>query len=56
MKLHRSRFGEFGVDGLAPGEYRVIPLPPWSRAAAEAAADGVVLPTAEGGAAGLQDA
>jgi hypothetical protein len=47
VKLHRSRFGDFGVEGLAPGEYRVLPLPSWTAAAAEAAADGVALPTAE---------
>lgn len=25
--LHRSRFGEFSLDGLAPGEWRLLPLP-----------------------------
>jgi 16S rRNA U516 pseudouridylate synthase RsuA-like enzyme len=27
VRLHRSRFGDFTVDGLAPGEWRAIPLP-----------------------------
>ena len=49
-RLHRSRFGEFDVEGLAPGEWRLLPLPPWTAAAAEAAADGVA-PAAPGGAA-----
>ena len=35
-RLHRARFGEYGVEGLAPGEWRVLPLPPWSEAAREA--------------------
>ena len=43
-RLHRARFGEYGVEGLAPGEWRELPLPPWSEAAREAgggaAADG----------------
>lgn len=47
VKLHRSRFGDWGVEGLAPGEFRVLPLPAWTAAAAEASADGVALPTAE---------
>jgi 16S rRNA pseudouridine516 synthase len=25
LQLHRSRFGEFTVEGLAPGEWRVLP-------------------------------
>jgi 16S rRNA pseudouridine516 synthase len=24
VRLHRSRFGEFSVDGLAPGEWRIV--------------------------------
>ena len=35
-RLHRARFGEYSVEGLAPGEWRVLPLPPWSEAAREA--------------------
>lgn len=27
VRLHRARFGEFSLDGLAPGEWRVLPLP-----------------------------
>lgn len=27
MRLHRSRFGEFVLDGLAPGEWRLLPVP-----------------------------
>ncbi|MFN0069347.1 MAG: pseudouridine synthase [Limisphaerales bacterium] len=27
VRLHRARFGEFDPDGLAPGEWRVLPLP-----------------------------
>lgn len=26
-RLHRSRFGEITLDGLAPGEWRALPLP-----------------------------
>jgi 16S rRNA pseudouridine516 synthase len=26
-QLHRSRFGDYSVDGLAPGEWRYLPLP-----------------------------
>ena len=33
VKLHRSRFGDYGVEGLAPGEFRILPLPPWAAAA-----------------------
>ncbi len=32
-KLHRAKFGEYGVEGLAPGEWRVLPLPAWCAAA-----------------------
>ena len=46
VKLHRSRFGEYGVEGLAPGEFRILPMPPWAAAAAEAG-----VPAAEGEAA-----
>jgi 16S rRNA pseudouridine516 synthase len=27
-KLHRSRFGDYDLAGLQPGEFRVLPLPP----------------------------
>ncbi len=40
-KLHRAQFGEYGVEGLAPGEWRVLPLPAWC-AAALAGVDGSV--------------
>ena len=26
-KLHRSRFGEFTVEGLEPGQWRLVPMP-----------------------------
>jgi 16S rRNA pseudouridine516 synthase len=26
-KLHRSRFGDYTVEGLAPGEWKLVPLP-----------------------------
>jgi 16S rRNA pseudouridine516 synthase len=32
-RLHRARFGEYGVEGLAPGEWRVLPLPAWCASA-----------------------
>lgn len=28
VSLHRSRFGEYDVAGLAPGEWRLVPCPP----------------------------
>lgn len=27
LSLHRSRFGTFELDGLAPGEWRLLPMP-----------------------------
>jgi len=27
LSLHRSRFGTFELDGLAPGEWRLVPMP-----------------------------
>ena len=26
-RLHRSRFGDIALDGLAPGEWRALPMP-----------------------------
>lgn len=28
VRLHRARFGDYTADGLAPGEWRVLPPPP----------------------------
>jgi hypothetical protein len=39
-RLHRARFGEYGVEGLAPGEWRVLPLPAWCAAALAGGPDG----------------
>ncbi len=38
-RLHRARFGEYDVAGLAPGEWRVLPLPPWCTAAGGSGSD-----------------
>ena len=27
LSLHRSRFGDFDLTGLAPGEWRLLPMP-----------------------------
>jgi 16S rRNA pseudouridine516 synthase len=31
LRLHRSRFGDFDLEGLNPGEWRVVPIERWRK-------------------------